>query len=193
MAAAAAMASPPGLDQGSIASIVEVGVSDPAWVINMNNNIAGLQSVLQQGNLGAGVAAAIEQAILLTKHGVAMFAKVSNMESSISSRLNVMRQAEDSMKNEIAMKIIEIEGKGANLQNIVSDAVGSIGEAVRQKSDQAYMDLMGLKSTADRVSDRLAFVEDRVSQRVLGVEGKISQIENMLASMSNAPGSSAVL
>ena len=192
MAAAAAPVNPPGLDQTGIANIVEVGVSEPSWVINMNNNITGLQSVLQQGNLSAGVAAAIEQAVLLTKHGVAMFAKVSSMESNISNRLDAMRQAEESMKSAIASKVNEIESKGMNLQNLVSDAVGGIGEAIQQKSNQAFMDMTGIKANSDQVSSRLAFVEDRVSQHVLGLESRAQQIENMLASMNGSQGSSAV-
>ena len=92
-----------------LANMVEVGVSDPVWVASMNGNIAGLQSVLQQGNLGPGVTEVIEQTIMLTKYRVAPFVKMGNMESIIASRLQELKDAEDAMKSEVAAKIMDIE------------------------------------------------------------------------------------
>ena len=126
MATSGPPAPPPGISVNPLANMVEVGVSDPVWVASMNGNIAGLQNVLQQGNLGPGVNEVIEQTIMLTKHGVASFVKMGNMESIIASRPQELKDARDAMKSEVSAKIRDIENKELNMQNMVSDAVGGI-------------------------------------------------------------------
>ena len=128
------------------------GISDPITVdtgslsmervTSMNNAIQGLHSVVQAGNMSAGIPEIIQQVIDITKHSVALHSKVDGITTQVQ---NMGSDIEAKLAIPVKDKIIELEQKGSHLTSEVRKAI----EALKQQDNQSFMDLSNVKSATD--------------------------------------------
>ena len=114
--------------QGTIdPSIVDTGSLNVERVTSMHNAIQGLHNVVQSGNMGPGVSEVIQQVIEITKHSVALHAKVEGSNRKVDGVIAQVQNMGSDIEAKLAIpvkdKIDELEQKGSHLTSEVAKAI----------------------------------------------------------------------
>ena len=175
-----------GIDPG----VIDAEALSVQRVLVMNDEVTGLRNFIHSGNLSPGVTEAIQQAIRLTKFGVALISKVNSIEGKLQSKVNSMEGKLQGMADDteaklaapVAAKLSELEVKRVSLTNDVQKAIAGIGEEFQQRGNQSFMDMTGLKSQQDNTAARLSLVESQASSMLVKLQQQVDHLEGICAS-----------